>query len=673
MTLDRSSEAIAHFIGMFQLDAEAARMRETYDVFRATQDSPDETGELPHVTVSIRAPYELVPFDPGLTYLPVAPPPQAAAPELSVIPVELPRLPLRFMHLDRDQPDLDPAQPVASGGAPHWQVPLPGSMVTVTVQTLHLSDNDVLDFGHGHGHVFASPAQLTAQLTGLTEVARGLTLGLAELMQPGQIPGADQMALLLAQADALDEGAAPGRAQTTELTVLSGADALGGPIINGVAADEMPDIRASLPRALQREDEDEDGDSDGTDGDTPPRTGGDEDGDNPFAVDPGHHVNTGANLVANETYLASDWIDAPVISVMGDVVRLDVISQVNVLVDHDSPGLAGVDNLPSRAVNAARIETTSSAPADTAGSDDDPDFPDAWQVVRLDGDVFSLNWSSSHNFVTDFDRAEVEFSGSNTFIELGGNMLGNFSSLMALGFHYDLIIVGGRMITMNLIEQVNVLLDNDSVTGTLSPVTGLSGGDNYLLNHASISTTGIDTILTMPESFRDAGEDLASGATTIPASLAGDALFAGNSALTVLYISGDLVNVNAVTQHNYVGDADQVYLALAEFIANAGDDITVTTGSNALVNDARITDAGIDSTVLAGSDIYTDALIHQAGLIDTDAAPAGVAMPGLTNEAVAAFLASDMIDPPAGADDALPMPHAVTDGGGLDVMHSVLA
>ena len=217
-----------------------------------------------------------------------------------------------------------------------------------------------------------------------------------------------------------------------------------------------------------------------------------------------------------------------------------------------------------------------------------------------------------------------------------------------------------------------MLLDDDWVSGAVWAADAISGGDNYLQNSATISTTGIDTITAMTEAFRAAGEALAAGGNSISAALAADPLFAGKATLSVLYISGDLIEVNAIEQLNYVGDADQVYLALQDFVAGAGDDVTVTTGSNALLNDATITDIGIDSTVLAGGQVYSDALIHQAELIDTEAAPDGVVLSGLTNEAIAAFLASDMIDPPANPDDYGGVPPIMADGGSLDVMQSVL-
>jgi hypothetical protein len=194
------------------------------------------------------------------------------------------------------------------------------------------------------------------------------------------------------------------------------------------------------------------------------------------------------------------------------------------------------------------------------------------------------------------------------------------------------------------------------------------------MNSGTITATGVDTFTAMTDLFRAEIAALAAGAGTISDALAADPLFEGLETLSVLYITGDLIKTTVIEQTNYVGDADQVHLALEEFIAENGGDVTLTAGSNALLNAATIEDSGIDSIVLAGGEVYSDALIYQAELIDTDAAPEGVALAALTNEAVAAFLASDMIDPdPLAADDgggAYPLP---ADSGSLDVMQSALA
>ena len=53
-------------------------------------------------------------------------------------------------------------------------------------------------------------------------------------------------------------------------------------------------------------------------------------------MDPGHLALAGANIMVNEAGITLGWLDAPVISVMGDVITLDLISQVNVMVSYGS-------------------------------------------------------------------------------------------------------------------------------------------------------------------------------------------------------------------------------------------------------------------------------------------------------------------------------------------------
>lgn len=666
MLLDRTTEAISHFIGLFQLDIEAARMRDGYDAFRAAQGKAIELNDLPEFTITLRAPYALKGFDPGVDYQPVFD--LSAFVTVQIAPyAELTgaSVPLdTFVGTSAEEQLMIRIQ---ASSAPHWDIPPPNSIITVTVQHLSLSDNDFLDFGHGYA--FVDPSVHAAQFTELVHLAHELSIaGLTEIMTPGYMVSTEEVLVVFDAAMSLNGSAVAG----ASVIVISG-EAASGIVVNGVHVGEMPDFMDNLPAALREDDEeegaDEDGDEDAPDWVDAPQMPGDHDDDaaNPYQVAPGHHITMGGNLSANEAFVTSYWVDAGVIAVMGDVVRLDIISQINVMSDQDSGG-AGA---PSTAVNAAQIENTSSNLDGELVDAGVPTFPQHWQVERVEGDVVALNWVQQHIFATDFDRAEIEISGSNTAIGLGGNTLGNFMSILELGFHYDLIIVGGAMITLNMIAQINVLLDADAIAGTAGAVNVIDTGDNYLQNSASISSTGIDTMEEMTDDFAANGEALANGAGSITGAIAADPLFAGYETLSVLYISGDLIQLNAIQQYNYVGDADQVYLALDDFIAAAGDDVTVTTGSNALLNDAQIANNGIDSVVMAGGDVYSDALIHQAGLIDPEAMPNGVTA-ALSNEAIAAFLTGDMIEAAPIADDfagAAPMP---ADSGSLDVMNSVL-
>ena len=70
MQWTRSSEAISHFIGQFELTLEEARQRRAYDEFKALQArAQEETPELPDEDVTVKAPYTLNDFDPHVPYV----------------------------------------------------------------------------------------------------------------------------------------------------------------------------------------------------------------------------------------------------------------------------------------------------------------------------------------------------------------------------------------------------------------------------------------------------------------------------------------------------------------------------------------------------------------------------------------------------------------------------
>jgi hypothetical protein len=668
MPLDRTTEAIAHFIGAFHLDVEALRLREGYDAFRAAQDMPPEGGELPFVSISVRAPHELKGFEPGLKVaLPLAP---AIAAGAQAVPAGAPPgfgPPLHSSPAAVFAPHPGQIGPAPTVAVPHWEVPPPNQIATATVQHLYLADDDVISFDLGL--TFVPPEVLLARLETLIATAESLSLGLTGRVGPDEVTDGAAMRALAEEIAAFGPDAVP-QAPGATVHLISGAAAQ-GTFVDGAAVEEMPKFLDNLPAALEppgAEQEADDGPEIAPGADEP----------NPYAVDPGHHVETGANLSANEAFIVTNWTDAEVIAVGGDVIEIAVISQVNLLVDDagGAPG-AGPGAAPgavSKAVSAAQIVTRSSEPegADDAAAPIDGGFPLYWEVTRIDGDVILVNWVEQHTFATDTDRAEVLFTGSATHIGMGDNTLSNFATLTELGFHYDLIVISGDMITVNMIEQINVLLDSDSVGAVILPPDLIATGDNYLLNSAAIVSEGVDSIVIMSEAFRAELEALEAGATTLSDGFALDPLFQGKETLSVLYIDGDLIEVNVIEQHNYLGDADQVQLALDALVDGTGAEVTITTGANALLNDARIIDLGIDSTIVAGGEVYTAALIHQAGLVDTEAMPEGVAMTGLASEAVA-FLADDMIDPAPPDDTGGGGAALAGEGGSLDVMQTVLA
>jgi hypothetical protein len=388
-----------------------------------------------------------------------------------------------------------------------------------------------------------------------------------------------------------------------------------------------------------------------------------------------HSVMAGGNELTNEAVIHTNWIDAAVIAVAGDVVTLDAVSQVNVLFDRDS-----ADGLPlpalaaSTAVNAADISTIESTlirPAEVGGAI----LPASWNVTTISGDVLLANHVEQHSFVMDADRLDITFTADTTTLIAGENQLFNLLAANEFGFGYDLILIGGSMVTMNLVQQTNVLLDDDAFTGPGLSGAMLSGDDNLALNKAEILKEGIDEHVEMAQAFADALRDMAEGATKLSAEVAQDALFTGFETLRALYIEGDLTQINLIDQVNYLGDQDQVRLA-ADALAEAlqGASVAIAAGANALANLATIKTAGLDTTIMAQGAVYEDAVLYQAGLIDTEAPPTGVSLSALASEAVA-FLADDML----GSDlaKALEGAGAVDDsssvGTPLDVMQTMTA
>ncbi|RVC43142.1 type I secretion protein, partial [Mesorhizobium sp. M4B.F.Ca.ET.088.02.2.1] len=68
MQLDKISEAISHFIGMFEISVEEARQLKSYDEFKIADAVKEETPDLPNTNINIKAPYTLDDFDPHVPY-----------------------------------------------------------------------------------------------------------------------------------------------------------------------------------------------------------------------------------------------------------------------------------------------------------------------------------------------------------------------------------------------------------------------------------------------------------------------------------------------------------------------------------------------------------------------------------------------------------------------------
>ena len=704
MSFDHITETITHFIGTFQMTTEAMRLRDAYDGFRYRPDAPSPDVDQVHVNLRITSPYDLEGFDPKLKLeLPATASGQSSIPSWDLAPQ--PQYPLHGYNVAQHV-----APPAFRFATYHesevqWRIPLPPEVITVTLQSLYLADNDLLDFRGGTQ--FLAPQGLMEQMHVYAAQAAAMGGDLSNLIyqllpDAGPPSGAQVLAFAdqLAALPVLDGDFRLIRLETQEAETVSDTSPADAPVriyVNGEATDALPNRADYLPAPIAlridppEEDTEETIDASASAGYA-----------EKYGVEGGHHLTTGENLTVNEAYIAANGVDADVLLIGGSWVQIDAISQVNLAyttagaalaypinngtliarptasvdlsgaavsgTESHAMGLSGLSGTTApeasgaqsssemaeasgatRAFNAARIDPSHTVYDPEAASAAPPpqNFPAHWQVERIDGDVVFENRIDQHIFASDHDSVEAVFTASASQISTGGNTLSNFTTIQALSQHYDFIIIGGNYTSLNVIQQVNVLFDVDHIIGGTAD-TGIWGwGNNLLMNTAEILHSSRDAMHEMQESFTKELESLAAGGATLSASVAQNELFAGRDILSALYISGDLIESNIIRQFSYLGDVDQI--ALAEGAAMVGAlaaGMSIDTGENAMMNAARINDLGINSAVMAAGQVYSDALIHQAGLID-DQMPGLDGLSGslgaLTSEAVA-FLAPEMME-----------------------------
>ena len=89
----------------------------------------------------------------------------------------------------------------------------------------------------------------------------------------------------------------------------------------------------------------------------------------------------------------------------------------------------------------------------------------------------------------------------------------------------------------------------------------------------------------------------------------------GLQGLRVLYISGDLINLQYIRQTNILGDSDQIALAMDAIAPRLDASWSIETGSNTLVNNATIIDLDSVGKTYIGGDQYSQETLFQAELI----------------------------------------------------------
>ncbi|MDB5621484.1 MAG: hypothetical protein JWR39_47 [Devosia sp.] len=663
---DNTTEILAHFLGYFELAVEAARTRLDYQQIEVDAQPAPENGELEQLSANAVQKFDLGDYTPGVRYVPpdwdirgsaeakfhALPPP-----EFEFAPGEpAPELPVSEQQLDGA-----PALPMLG--------PVPGGVLAIIEQQAILVDDDIVILGNYSGAIqFNSGAGFAiAAMQLAADDLVGAVTGSATLHAY-----ADVGAFVVTTAEFINSfGAEGGSNDHTTVHVVQDID---GIYVNGQLVLDAPSLEDALPDHLNEAMAEED-ETDAESGSEPASAyhlGG---SDAPQSVT----LHSGGNFLVNEANIFNASVTTAILAVNGDIHQLDAIIQTNLYSDIDTVDLELLGSAPQAlastlAYNIAEFthevrDATGDAAALNPGM-----MPSNWIVSVVEGDMVFVEWMSQFTFQSDQDFHVLTATGSTTLVTSGENVGMNAVNFATLGLHYDLIIIGGALFDANIIVQTNILYDNDvleMLAGTIGRHEASSGG-NLLWNEASIHNIGADTFVDgMPGHYNDAMTGLAAGDYRMPEGFSTDSQFEGYGALRVLFIKGDVYDLRYVEQTNVLGDADYVGLQQAQIQAEHPDiEWNITTGANALVNAASITDHdGLGNTAYLNGEHYSDAILIQADILYADSAsPNG----DILVTEVIAFLDTDLdldlVDTAAMG----PMPMGA-DGAPADIMQTVLA
>ncbi len=673
--LDRHSEIIAHFIGQFDQIAEQSLYRLHYDAFQAQHRSDREPGAL--LEINVRVASDLLEDRHAAGRVRLA----EETPAPRIIPADLDGL---AGHAPLDPgllaPTLSSANVVAfvfDHPAPFWintiwETPVfelspPGGVITFAYQQNIAQDNDILltrplelspDLAASR-----TDAALEAELAGLAAAADTLT--------PGDFTLARKTEDITTRTETLREAFAgvdpetvPEGATVTIVSKNAGTLPESGILVDGAAAETVP---SALEEALDdrgygatdaTDDADDDADDNagaegGAAGESGVVIGSVEIG--PGATGPHtgapQTIETGGNLLMNNTVSNLTPVDASLIAVAGQAMSYTFISQVNVLGDRDTligpdAGVCtGKDHLfkaaSSEGHNIARVSWEGSARPEAGGDG----APLGFGITEIAGDLVLTTHVFQLNLITDNDVITFQTTFHQVEISTGGNVLVNVMSEFSFQNAFDMILVAGDMLSLVSLSQLNLLFDNDLVVDGDGAGGTVETGGNLLWNEAQITWHGIDTTTDqMSEAAGAALKTMAGGQLDVD-TLKSEPLLAGKEVPLLLTIGGNLVLDYRLEQINILADADTVQVFANAALADGFTRVDVSTGDNLLANVARLDIHGTDSTIMAAGGAFSDLVIHQAGMYDTDDTPLELASAGsaLASEAVV-FLADGMID-----------------------------
>ncbi|MGO7322848.1 hypothetical protein ACCS95_29800 [Rhizobium ruizarguesonis] len=648
MHIEKISEIIAHFIGLFEMTTDEMRLRTNY----AEGAGPGADGPaLPDqdaYTAAFSSDLQLRDYDPGVIY-------KSGSYDIEYGPAR---------HLGRVFEDsLEKLAAIAAKDIPlpHFGDPTdivltdepeltvfagPGSAISHAIQVNVLYDDDYLDMTSSV-HAPRDTSFVIEQLADFSTKAEIFT-PFASLHRTDTYDGAlkiaeDLESYIQNAQNTEDSGTTSLGTDATHNFVRVDPEVNDTVYVNGKAETDIPVLDDFLPdrglAKLQEEPYDNNTSVEQTD-----PTGNSLD------------VTAGANLLVNVASVINTGVIASVTAVMGNYHQVDAISQTFVYSDHDEFASAlhasghSAEEAGTVAKNIALFEHSTfeaSSHADTDAAE--PMFPSSWRVSVIDGDVSFVQWIEQYHFVSDNDTMTVTTSGSETTVLTGGNTSIDFSSFFGMGMQYDLVIIGGNVLDINSITQISLLYDNDCVLA--EDGADIQTGNNLIWNFASIHNVGTDSpFAAMPDYIVETQKAIEDRDPNMPEGLSFDVNFQGYAGLNVLYITGNLYDMTIIKQVSILGDSDDVTQAASAILdINPDATVTIDTGSNAVINIAEIVDYDSfgQTTYLAGQ-LYSDAILIQGGLVEHDTTEPQPADDRLANEVIA-FLDND---DPGGSDSA---------------------
>lgn len=666
---DGITEIVAHFIGYFEIRVEDDRYRPGFSEFsREAQARPDEGDVTPH-PLDFREALTLRSFVPEVTYIPSI---QAVGPgslthSVAFDPISVP--------MPGGDAAVAPPETVATGtpaalAMAQPELIAPGSTIAIVSQIKYLMDDDILVVGD---HAFDPAPRLDthAELEGLAARASEVSAELAEL---ADLRSVKQMVDMVEDASAMALDLSEDDFGPVDDLFLKVADRIDGHFSNGAEVDAAVTLAQAFEAVEDEEDEPEaEAEADPAEPQTSSLT------IDASTMPTTMTVSSGGNVSWNEVAIVNAGLPSGVVAVAGDYHRIDAIYQTNVLRDIDAideawpaenitTGGNVVQNSASF-VNQTYEEQTGNAVNGNGG------FPQHWDVTTIEGDMIFLSWVQQYNFTLDNDTQILTAMGTNTFLSSGLNIGLNTMSFAGLGLYFDLIIIGGSLYDGNFISQTNVLLDSDKLSvedGSSASKGNVATGENILWNEAAIENIGPEWTQGLPSHYQDAAARLAAGDREMPDGFRSDDALDGSANLKVLYISGNVYDIHSISQVNVVGDADDLAIYEASLLKAQDSVWQVSTGHNLLVNKATILDYdSLGDTAYVGGEIYSDAVLVQAEIVEGLTERLDLRGDALANEVIA-FL-DDHIDLASRLEDH-PAIKTMTDVGAThDLMHSVLA